>query len=82
MVFKDTSDPDYQALLKGIQTAKAHLDTIRRFDMPGFRPNEHYVREMKVYGVLPADLSADAPIDAYATDQAYWRSRWHRPPAP
>jgi hypothetical protein len=82
VVFKDTSDPDYQALLKGIQTAKAHLDAIRRFDMPGFRPNEHYIREMKVYGVLPADLPDDAPLDVYATDQAYWRSLWYRPPAP
>ena len=82
VAFKDTSDPDYQALLKGIVAAKAQLDAIKRFDMPGFRPNEHYVREMKVYGVLPADLPDDAPLDVYATDQAYWRSLWYRPPAP
>ncbi len=47
--------------------------------MPGFRPNEHYVREMKKYGVLPADLGPNAPIDPYATDRAYWRSLWHKP---
>jgi hypothetical protein len=54
--------------------------------MPGpyhaasFRPNEHYIREMKRYGILPAALNpATDPIDVYETDQAYWRSFWHRP---
>jgi hypothetical protein len=44
------------------------------------RPSPNYVREMKRYGILPAnfDLGAD-PIDAYATDQMYWRSFWYRP---
>jgi hypothetical protein len=41
--------------------------------MPGFRPNVHYVREMKRYGVLPASLDARSdPIDVYATDRKYW----------
>jgi hypothetical protein len=45
--------------------------------MPGFVPNEHYVREMKRYGVLPASLDPNArPIDVYATDEAYWRLFW------
>jgi hypothetical protein len=45
--------------------------------MPGFRPNEQYVREMKRYGILPAafDNLADR-IDVYQTDEAYWRSLW------
>ena len=45
--------------------------------MPGFRPNEHYVREMKRYGILreSSDPAGD-PIDVYATDRAYWRSFW------
>jgi hypothetical protein len=48
--------------------------------MPGFKPNEHYVREMKRYGVLPESFDlANDPIDVYATDDAYWRSMWHRP---
>jgi hypothetical protein len=48
--------------------------------MPGFRPNEHYVREMKRYGILPGhfDPQADA-MDVYQVDQAYWRSFWHAP---
>ncbi len=49
-----------------------------RFDMPGFKPNEHYTREMKRYGILPQsfNLETDA-IDVYETDQKYWESLWH-----
>jgi hypothetical protein len=48
--------------------------------MPGFRPNEHYVRELKRFGVLPASFDpARDPVDVYATDEAYPRSFWHRP---
>jgi hypothetical protein len=51
-----------------------------RFDAAsGFRPNEHYVREMKRYGILPDTFDpAKDPIDCYSVDQAYWRSFWHR----
>ena len=78
-VFDSTGDPDYRALLVAVEATKAHLEKIKRFDMPGFRPNRHYVREMTFYGVLPASLGEKDPIDAYATDEAYWRSLWHRP---
>jgi hypothetical protein len=77
VVFADRADPDYCALLTHIQVAGAKLDEIKRFDMPGFRPSEHYVREMKRYGVLPANLDPAASVDPYATDRAYWRSFWH-----
>jgi len=78
-VFADTQDDDYQKILAMCRVGKKRLDTIKRFDMPDFRPRQAYVREMKKYGILPADLQADAPIDAYATDRAYWRSLWHKP---
>ena len=82
-VFANTQDPDYQAILRAVQTAKAQLDEIRRFDMSGFRPNRHYVREMKRYGVLPADFDPTKdPIDVYETDRAYWRSLWYHPTVP
>jgi hypothetical protein len=43
-------------------------------------PSSNYVREMQRYGVLPPDFDlATDPIDAYATDQAYWRLFWHGP---
>ena len=80
VVFKDTGDPDYRRILAHVQAAGRKLDEIKRFDMPGFRPNEHYIREMKRYGVLsPSFEAARDPIDVYATDRAYWRSFWYRP---
>lgn len=44
------------------------------------RPSPIYVRELRRYGILPPDLDPDrTPLDAYATDEAYWQSLWHRP---
>ncbi|MCP4786483.1 MAG: hypothetical protein GY903_31710 [Fuerstiella sp.] len=41
------------------------------------RPSPHYIREMKRYGILPAAFSIETDtIDAYETDEAYWRSFW------
>jgi len=79
-VFKSTSDADYKLLLAAIDDAKNHLEKIKRFDMPGFRPNEHYIREMKNYGILSEDFdrSGDA-IDPYKIDRKYWRSLQYRP---
>lgn len=78
-IFGSTADPDYQYLLEGIREAKAHLETITRFNMPGFRPEPEYVREMKRYGVLPAGYKLTDPIDVYDADRRYWQSMWHRP---
>ena len=76
-VFDLTQDPDYQLLLSAIvKASEAHGQT-KRFDMPGFRPNAHYVRQMQRFGVLPQNVAPDRPIDVYATDQAYWRLFWH-----
>ena len=79
-VFKSAAEGDYQLLLGAIDDAKNQLEKIKRFDMPGFGPNEHYLREMKLYGVLPADFDlAKDPIDPYNIDKKYWRSLWYRP---
>jgi len=80
-VFADTTDPHYQKLLASILRAQQDLEKAKRFDMPGFRPNPHYIREMKRCGFLPATLGPADPIDVYATDEAYWRSFWYKPPA-
>jgi cytochrome c553 len=72
--FKDTADPLYKQILASIQNARDRLVQGKRFDMPGFRPNEHYIREMQRFGFLPKNLAPDAPIDIYATDRAYWDS--------
>ena len=54
----------------------------KRFDMPGFRPNEHYIREMQRFGILPKDLKPTDPVDPYAIDRAYWDSfDYHPTPA-
>jgi hypothetical protein len=73
-VFGNTRDPDYQEMLARIQAASRRLQQEKRFDMPGFRPNRYYIREMQSIDILPEDLPPDARVDAYATDQAYWRS--------
>jgi hypothetical protein len=80
-VFHDAADADYQTILTFVRRGQAVLDEMKRFDMPGFRPPEPYVREMKRYGLLPPtfDRTRD-PIDVYAADQAYWKSLWYRPP--
>jgi len=77
VIFADTQDADYGRILAHLQAAKAKLAEIKRFDMPGFKPNEHYVREMKRFGVLPQTFDlAKHPIDVYETDREYWRSLW------
>ena len=82
VVFKSTSDGDYQTLLRAVRDAKRFLEKIKRFDMKGFRPRPEYVREMKRYGLLPPsfDLARD-PIDVYKMDRKYWESFRYRPRA-
>ncbi len=76
-VFASKDDPDYKLILAMIEDGKKVLDTVKRFDMPGFRPPLPYLREMKRYGVLPwnFDLEHD-PVDPYALDRRYWDLDW------
>jgi hypothetical protein len=78
-VFSDTHDPDYQKLLSMVKAGKENLDTIKRFDMPGFQPTPQYLREMKHYGILAADHHDNAPVNPYDLDRRYWQSLWYRP---
>ena len=79
-VFDDTEDVDYQELLTDISELKKDLDQRKRFDMPDFQPRQDYVREMKKYGILPADCNPNTdPVDVYALDRAYWKSLWYHP---
>jgi hypothetical protein len=80
-VFANTGDPLYQQMLASIRDAHNRLQAGRRFDMPGFRPNEHYIREMQRFGIVPKDLNPDDPIDCYAVDRAYWDSFCYEPEA-
>ena len=59
---------------------KERLEQTRRFDMPGFRPRQDWVREMVRFGILePRDLAAAGPLDVYAVERRYWESLWYRP---
>lgn len=78
-IFADSSDADYQRILALCRAGSRRLGEIKRFDMPGFRPPEPYVREMVRYGILPATPEPDRPIDPYALDRAYWRAQWFVP---
>jgi hypothetical protein len=79
-VFKDKNDPDYRTLLTYLEALHEALNRNKRFDMPGFRPNPHYVRELKRYGIIPEDFDRlKDPIDVYATDRAYWESFHYKP---
>ena len=75
VVFDSTADPDYQAILTHLRAAADRLSEIKRFDMPGFQPRYEYLREMKRYGVLPADFDLKNPpkVDAYDLDRRYWQ---------
>jgi hypothetical protein len=79
-VFTSVNDPDYQKLVEMAAAGKRNLDTIKRFDMPDFRPRPQYLREMKRYGVLAPDHPDDEPVDPYELDQRYWESLWYRQP--
>jgi hypothetical protein len=76
IIFKDTADPDYVTIHAAITDAKKKLDEIKRFDMPGFRPRVEWVREMKRFGILPAEFSERDSLDVYAVERRYWESLW------
>ncbi|MEX0320996.1 MAG: hypothetical protein AB3N63_02480 [Puniceicoccaceae bacterium] len=79
-VFNDSSDPDYQSILALIEAGKTRLQEVKRFDMPGFQPPSAYLREMQIYGILPADFDPMVDlVDGYALDRQYWDLFEYRP---
>jgi len=82
VVFKDKNDPLYKRILASVQGAHKWLNQVKRFDMPGFRPNQHYVREMKRYGFWPEKETPGKVVDYRAVDRAYWDSFAWRPDEP
>ncbi|MGL4595046.1 MAG: polysaccharide lyase family protein [Thermoguttaceae bacterium] len=77
-VLTGTDDPNYQTILAGITRTKEQLDSIKRFDMPGFVARPQYIREMKKYGILPPHHDPATPVDLYLLEQEYWRSHWYK----
>jgi hypothetical protein len=78
-VFRSPEDPDFRAILALCTAGRQRLEDLKRFDMPGFRPPVAYLREMVRYGVLDSLPDPGRQTDAYALDQAYWRSLWYQP---
>ena len=79
-LFKNTQNPDYQAILKMIAQGKLCLEQNKRWDMPGFKPHPFYVREMKRYGILPESFDVDRDkVDVFKLDERYFRSGWYYP---
>ncbi len=76
-VFSDTKDADYVTLLEMVTAGRDELQRIKRFDMAGFQPRPEYLREMRRYGVLPAESANGQTIDPYELDQRYWRHLWY-----
>ena len=80
VVFADKNDPDYQAILAGIERCRQYIVSGTRSSITPFYANETYTREMIRYGVLPADHDYKTmPIDPFATDKKYWESLWYVP---
>ena len=52
---------------------------MKRFDMPDFKPRVDWVREMRRYGILAANVKPEDRIDVYATERKYWQSLWYQP---
>ena len=81
-VFSSTDDPDYQSILAMCVAGHHHLRKIKRFDMPGFTPRPEWITEMRRFGILePGPPPPPGSLDAYAIEQAYWKSLHHPSPA-
>jgi hypothetical protein len=78
--FSGKDDVAYRVLLSAITRQKKRLANVPRFGTPEFKPNRQYIREMKKFGVLPAefDFSRES-INVFETDQKYWELFWYRP---
>ena len=76
-VLAGVDDPDYRTILAAIEAAAERHRQAGRFDMPGFRPNDHYIIQMRRFGVLPGGTGGNEPIDFYAAERAYWELFWY-----
>jgi hypothetical protein len=80
-VFADRTDPDYLRILEALERVAKGVDRKTRFEFPEFRPNAHYVRELKRFGVMPASFDPGSePFRPHEWDEAYWRSLRNPPP--
>ena len=79
VVFESKNDPVYVQTLRSIQRTHQQLQAGKRFDMPGFRPNNDYIREMQKYGFVKKDLGPDELFDYYQAEREYFDSFYYNP---
>jgi len=79
VVFENTDDPVYKMTLQSIERTHQQLMAGKRFDMPGFRPNSDYIREMQKYGFVKKDLGPDELFDYYKAEREYFDSFYYDP---
>jgi mono/diheme cytochrome c family protein len=80
IVFADKNDPDYQAILAGIERARQYILSGTRPNITPFFANRHYTREMIRFGVLPPDHCYQTmPICPFEVDRKYWEALWYVP---
>jgi cytochrome c553 len=79
IVFENKDDPVYQETLRSIMRVHQQLQKGKRFDMPGFRPNSDYIREMQKYGFVKKDLAPDELFDYYQAEKEYFDSFFYDP---
>jgi hypothetical protein len=73
IVFRSPEGPDYQALQEDLKEYAANLEDQRWYGTRNWQPSRHYIREMKRYGVLPADFDpATQDVDAFELDRKYY----------
>ena len=78
-VLAGTTDPNYQELLSLCAAGTARLRPIVQSEMRNSGPPKEWPREMKRYGLLPADITLEQLINVCTIEQDDWRSLWHKP---
>ncbi len=77
VVFKDKNEQGYKDLQAYIQAFKNFLDKNPQYDSPDFIPNEAYVREMKRFGIMPADYDPTTrTLDFGKLEKIYFDETW------
>jgi hypothetical protein len=70
--------PTTERVLGAIETAAVRHGEAKRFDMPGFHPNDHFLIQLQRYGALPDDCDLEKPSISARPSERIGRSMWYR----